>query len=119
MHGNISSSDDNIFHLIATHRAVRRVYLAASAEFDKADDEDESYEALVVGELVSHAFNVERRVLNDLMSATPGSVAEIAALVSYINEVCQVERDLGNDDEGWAQNLVARLSGSVRLTAAA
>jgi len=75
MHGSITNnSSDNVLNLIETHRAVRRVYLVASSEFDKSDDDDESYEALIVGELVSHAFGVERRVLNDLMSATPRSL---------------------------------------------
>jgi len=120
MHGSITNnSSDNVLNLIETHRAVRRVYLVASSEFDKSDDDDESYEALIVGELVSHAFGVERRVLNDLMSATPTSVAGMAALVSYINEVCQAERDFGNDDEDRAETLMARLTGSVRLVKAA
>jgi hypothetical protein len=121
MHGCITSNSTTTttIHLIAAHRAVRRVYLAASTEFDRSDDDDESYEALVVGELVSHAFDLERRVLNDLMKATPTSVAEMTMLVSYINEVCQAERDFGNDDEGRAEKLVARLAGSVRLVAAA
>ena len=43
----------------------------------------------------------------------------MAALVSYINEVCQAERDFGNDDEDRAETLMARLTGSVRLVKAA
>jgi hypothetical protein len=121
MHGtftNHHSSGDNVFHLIAAHRAACAVRDAACMKHDRLDEDEECPAAQMARDHMHRAFDVERGVLDEIMLATPTSVAGLAALILHVDAVNRQQDDFGNDNEGRAEILISRLTRSVRLTKA-
>jgi len=124
MHGTITSStSDGITTtnlIIATHRAVRGVLYAVEAAYNnRANEDDESYESRTLEDLMHHICDVDRSVMNDLLASKPASVEDLAAMVLYVDGYNRCQDERGHHDEGRAETLIANLTGSVGLTAAA
>jgi hypothetical protein len=106
---------DPIHTKIATHREACAIRDMACTAFDNAPEDEECAATQFARDHMHDAVDVEKGLLADLMSTTPTSVAGMAALILHVDAVNRQQRDFGNDDEGRAEILIARLSASIGL----
>jgi hypothetical protein len=109
---------DPIFAAIADHREACAIRDMACTAFDNAPEDDECAATQFARDHMHDAVDVEKGLLANLMLATPTTVAGMAALILHVEEYNRQQRDFGNDDQGRAETLIARLTDSVRLVAA-
>jgi hypothetical protein len=100
---------------ITHHLAACAIRDIACTAYDNSPDDEECAATQLARDHMHDAVGVEQGILADLMSTVPTSIAEMAALILHVEDYNRQQEAFGNDDEGRAEKLIARLSESVRL----